>query len=85
MVSTTQPDDFRKQTLSTLNQQYLLSGAKSSQCTVSVGVPADESTLTPPPPQLAATTEKLHQEVFALKEQLKQAIEFSEEQAEKRK
>ena len=55
----------------------MLSGAKS--CTTNSAA-IQESSATP-----LAVTEQLHQEVYALKEQLKQAIEFSEEQADKRK
>ena len=55
----------------------MLSGAKS--CTAA-SAPIQESAATP-----LAATEQLHQEVYGLKEQLKQAIEFSEEQVSKRK
>jgi hypothetical protein len=73
--------DFRKQTLSNLNHQYFLSGVNS---TASVN---KESAVTPSgtlPTTPLTNRENLHSEIFDLKEQLRQAITLSEEQAFKR-
>ena len=61
-------DDLRKQTLLSSNKQFIMSGSKS----LTAAVPDSSATK-------LEVTERLHQEVFELKEQLRSAIQLSED------